>query len=234
MTPRWRRILPAVLASIPVFAVLVALGTWQVHRLAWKTDLLARIAVSEAGPPVPLTAAPEDFTKVSVTGRFRHELEAALGAEVQDGKLGARLVTPLIADGLPPILVDRGWVPTERRDAPVARPEGPVTLTGFVSPPHDRDFFAATDDVAGRRFFTADARAIGTALGLPDTMPGLFVALAAPGTAPAALPRPAATLPRPANSHLGYVITWYGLALSLVAVLIAWAIRKEDHDQPRL
>ncbi|MBP0447420.1 SURF1 family protein [Roseomonas sp. SSH11] len=228
MTSRWRRILPALLASIPVLAALLALGTWQVQRLHWKTDLLAQIAAAEAGPPLPLTQSPQPFTKVQVTGRFRHDLEAALGAQVQGGVLGARLVTPLEADGLPPVLVDRGWVPMERRSAPIARPDGPVTVTGYVSPPHERDFFAATDDVAGRRFFTADARAIGTALGLPGTMPGMLVALAEPGQRPGTLPQPAVTLPRPTNSHLGYAITWYGLAFSLVAVLIAWVIRKED------
>ena len=228
MTPRWRRILPAVLASIPVLAILLALGTWQVRRLHWKTDLLARIAASEAAPPIPLTIPPQPFTKVRVTGRFRHDLEAVLGAEVRNGMLGARLVTPLEAAGLPPILVDRGWVPSERRNAPITRPEGEVSVTGYLSPPHERDMFAATDDTAGRRFFTADARAIGTALGLPGTMPELLVALAEPGQPRDALPQPATTLPRPTNSHLGYAITWYGLAFSLVAVLIAWAIRKDD------
>ena len=228
MTSRWRRILPAVLASIPVLAILLALGTWQVRRLHWKTDLLAQIAAAEAGPPLPLATTSQPFSKVRVTGRFRHELEAVLGAEVRNGQLGARLVTPLEAAGLPPVLVDRGWIPSERRNAAITRPEGEVSVTGYLSPPHQRDMFAATDDTAGRRFFTADARAIGEALGLPGPMPEMLVALAEPGQGRDALPQPATTLPRPTNSHLGYAITWYGLAFSLVAVLIAWAIRKED------
>lgn len=228
MAPRRRRLLPAVLAAIPVLAILLALGTWQVGRLHWKTDLLARIAAAEAGPPLPLTAASEPFTKVQVTGRFRHDLEAVLGAEVRGTALGTRLVIPLEAEGMPPLLVDRGWVPTERRGATIARPQGPVEVTGYLSPPHPRDFFAATDDTAGRRFYTADAAAIGAALGLPGTRPELLVALAPPGLPRDALPAPAQTLPRPSNSHLGYAITWYGLAASLVGVLIAWAIRKDD------
>ena len=225
MASRLRRILPAVLAAIPVLAVLLALGTWQVGRLHWKTDLLARIAEAEAGPPLPLTASSEPFSKVRVAGRFRHELEAILGAEVRGTTLGTRLLTPLEAEGMPPLLVDRGWVPMERRDAAIARPEGPVEVTGYLSPAHPRDFFAATDDTAGRRFYTADAGAIGAALGLPGTRPELLVALAPPGLPRDALPAPAQTLPRPSNSHLGYAITWYWLAASLVGVLIAWAIR---------
>jgi surfeit locus 1 family protein len=40
------------------------------------------------------------------------------------------------------------------------------------------------------------------------------------------LPDPARTLPRPTNSHLGYAITWYGLALSLLGVFAVWARRR--------
>ena len=227
MSPRARRILPAVLASIPVLAILLVLGTWQVRRLHWKTDLLAQIASAEAGPPVPLTDTPVPFSKVEATGRFRYDLEAILGVEVRGPVLGTRLVTPLERDGRPVVLVDRGWVPLERRGAAIDRPEGPVSVTGYVSPPQDRDFFAATDDTAGRRFYTADPRAIGAALGLPTVMPDLLVALAPPGTRPEALPQGAETLPRPPNSHLGYAITWYGLAASLVGVLLAWALRRD-------
>jgi surfeit locus 1 family protein len=227
MTPRWRRILPAVLASIPVLAILLALGTWQVRRLHWKTDLLAQIAMAEAGPPVPLTASPQPYTKVQARGRFRHELEASLGVEVRGNQLGTHLVTPFEMQGLPTMLVNRGWVPIARAGLAIERPEGEVAVTGYVSPPQERDFFAATDDTAGRRFYTADPQAIGAALGLPSVAPDLLVALAGPRQGEA-LPQPALTLPRPRNSHLGYAITWYGLAASLVGVLIAWAVRKED------
>ena len=228
MSPRARRILPAVLASIPVLAILLALGTWQVRRLHWKNDLLAQIASAEAGPAIPLGDSPAAFSKVETTGRFRHDLEAILGVEVRGPVLGTRLITPLEREGRPTILVDRGWVPLERRGAAIERPEGPVAVTGYVSPPQDRDPFAATDDAAGRRFYTADPRAIGAALGLPSVMPDLLVALAPQGTRPDALPQGARTLPRPTNSHLGYAITWYGLAAALVGVLFAWAIRKDE------
>jgi len=228
MSPRARRILPAVLASIPVLAILLVLGTWQVRRLHWKTDLLAQIASAEAGPAVPLTDSPTPFSKVETTGRFRYDLEAILGVEVRGPVLGTRLVTPLEREGAATVLVDRGWVPLERRGAAIERPEGAVTVTGYVSPPQERDFFAATDDTAGRRFYTSDPRTIGAALGLPSVMPDLLVALAAPDARPEALPQGARTLPRPSNSHLGYAITWYGLAASLVGVLVAWALRKDE------
>jgi surfeit locus 1 family protein len=45
---------------------------------------------------------------------------------------------------------------------------------------------------------------------------------------PAGTPDPARALPRPTNNHLGYAITWYGLAVSLVLVLAAFALRRRS------
>jgi surfeit locus 1 family protein len=216
-----RRILIAGFVALPVLALLVFLGTWQLGRLHWKTALLADLAAAEAAPAAPLRDPPLPFTKVAVTGRFDHAREALLGLEVRSAVLGARLVTPLLRDGAAPVLVDRGWVPAESR-GPIARPEGVVTVEGYVRPGDRAGLFAARDDPASRRFFTLDPAAIGAALGLPAVAPYAVVALGGPAGTP---PDPARSLPRPPNNHLGYVITWYGLALALVAVFLAWALR---------
>jgi surfeit locus 1 family protein len=84
--------------------------------------------------------------------------------------------------------------------------------------------FAAQDDLAGRRFYHFDPVAIGAALGQPGVAPYGLVVMGPPGS----LPEPTQSLPRPRNSHLGYAITWYGLALSLIGVFaaFAWRMRK--------
>lgn len=221
MGARWRRLVLPLLVVLPVFVVLLGLGTWQLQRFAWKSDLLARIAAVEAAPAVPLPAAPEPFAKVFVTGRFDHAREALLGLEVRSSTLGARLLTPLLREGDEPILVDRGWVPM-RRDGPIARPEGEQQVIGFILSGETAGIFAATDDVAGRHFYTFDPAAIGTALGLPRVAPFGLVVLGEG----AGLPQPARLLPRPPNNHLGYVVTWYGVAAALVAVFAVWARRR--------
>jgi surfeit locus 1 family protein len=235
MRPR-RLLLPALLA-LPVLALLLGLGTWQVQRLHWKEALLARIAAAEAAPPHPLgPAAPEPYTpepyaKVQATGRFDHGREALLGLELRGTALGAHLLTPLLREGAPALLVDRGWVPLER-SAPVERPEGEVAVTGYVRPADTRDWNSPRDDAAGRRFYLFDPPAIAAALDLPGAAPFGLVALAPPGTPPGLLPAAARSLPRPNNPHLGYAITWYGLALALVGVFLAFARRRPDEPAP--
>jgi len=218
-----RPLLIAILASIPVLGLLLLLGTWQVQRLHWKTDLLAQIAAAESAPASSLADSPVPFAKVRVTGRFDHAREATLALEVRGPVLGTHLLTPLLREGAPPVLVNRGWVPLDRAAAAL-RPEGEVTIEAWVHPGDRAGMFAATDDVANRRFYTFDPSAIGAALGLPQVAPYGLVALGPAG----ALPDPARTLPRPSNNHLGYAITWYGLALSLVGVLAAFALRRRS------
>jgi surfeit locus 1 family protein len=206
-----------------------------VRRLHWKTDLLARIEASERAAPAPLGASAEPFAKVVATGRFDHAREALLGLEVRGTTLGGHLLTPLLRAEHLPLLVDRGWVPFER-DRPIDRPAGEVSVTGFVREADRRDWLSPADDAPGRRFYVFDPDAIGAALGLssPPAPFGLVALAPAPpapaGTAPS-LPEAARSLPRPNNPHLGYAITWYGLAVSLVAVLAAFMLqRRRDHS----
>lgn len=224
MTARSRRLIGPALMTLVMLIVLLGLGTWQVHRLAWKEAILAQIAHAEAAPPVPLPADPSPFIKVAVTGRLLPGKTALFGAEVRDTKagtqLGAQLIEPLQRDDGVPILVVRGWVPTKPA-VPVPTPDGVTTVTGYVHPADTPGWFAAHDDIPGRQFYTLDPPVIGAALGLGRVAPFVLIALGAP--APAGLPIPAEHLPRPPNNHLSYAITWYGLAAALVVIFFVWA-----------
>lgn len=217
----WRRLLVPTLVFLPALALLLTLGTWQWQRLAWKTDMLARIDAAERSGPAPLGDSPEPWLRVEATGRFDHARQATLGVELRGTMLGTRLIVPLLRDGRPPVLVDRGWVPLERT-VPVAQPEGEQRVVGYIRPGERAGWTSATDDPVGRRFYTSDPLAIGAALGIAAPAPYVLVAL---GEAQG-LPQPARAIPRPPNNHLGYVVTWYGLALSLIGVFAAFAWRR--------
>lgn len=222
MTPRpWRRLLWPSLTTAAMLALAVSLGVWQVQRLAWKTALLAEIDRGEAAPATPLPPdlrpTPRPFTKVLVSGTLRQDLAALYGIEVRatmTGQvIGAFLLNPLERPGADPIIVNRGWVPT---DAP--RDAAPVqaTVEGYVRAPERPILLGAADDPAARRFYALDPAAVGASLGLPRVAPFTLVALGRvpPGT----FPDPAQALPRPPNNHLVYALTWFGLAATLLVM----------------
>lgn len=221
-----RRLLWPGLMTLVVFATLLGLGTWQVHRLHWKEAILAQIARAEAAPPVPLQTNPDPYTKVAVTGHLRADLSAHYALELRDTRsgptMGTFLVQPLERPGQPPLLVERGWVP-QTPTAPIAQPQGQTTVVGYIHQPEARSLFSATDDPAARVFYTLDPKPIGASFGLPNVAPFILVAL---GPAPPLLfPEPAKHLPRPPNNHLYYALTWYGLAVELVVMFVLWARR---------
>ncbi len=199
--------------TLVMLATLLALGTWQVSRLLWKRELLAAIAASEQRPALPLGPSPPAFARVRAEGRFE-PITALYGAEVRGEAGGARLLGILRREGAPPLLVERGWVPVPTP----AIASGPAAVEGYIRPADAPGWFSATDDLAGRRFFTLNPAAIGQALGVPDLAPYTLVAMGPPG-----MPDPARTLPRPPNNHLPYAITWYGLAIALLVIFALYA-----------
>ena len=234
MTGSSRRLLwPGIMTAV-MLLVLLGLGSWQVKRLFWKQALLAQIAQAEAAEPIPLAkveaqGTPSPFMKISVTGTFLPSETALYGAEVRDvasgPAMGAQLIEPIRDVNGELILVDRGWVPLSRT-GPLDQPTGEVTVSGYVRFGDSQHWFSAADDPSARRFFTLDPRAIGVAIGQPDIRPFVLVALAGGSGAGAIVahwPEPAQHLPQPPNNHLSYAITWYGLAVALLAIFLIWA-----------
>ncbi|HZH46244.1 MAG TPA: SURF1 family cytochrome oxidase biogenesis protein, partial [Roseococcus sp.] len=153
-TRPWGRLVGPSFLALPVLAVLLGLGSWQLQRLDWKNRVLAELATAQAGPPMPAPASPAPYAPITATGRFRPGAEAYLGIEVRGTALGGSLVAVLDRDGAPPLLVERGWAPFE--GGRVERPEGVVQLTGYARPAERRAALAARDDPASRRFYTFD------------------------------------------------------------------------------
>jgi surfeit locus 1 family protein len=217
---RTRRLLVPGLMTLVMLALLLALGIWQVERLAWKTAILDEIDRAERLPAVPMPENPAAFTKVLAVGTLRPDLSVLYGAIGRDTprgtEMGSDLISVLERPGQPPLLVDRGWVsglPTNT--API-----PASIEGFIRPGERPGPFAATDSPATHRFYTLDPIAIAGALGLRGVADHVLVALGPPTQAE---PEPAHALPRPPNNHLSYAITWFGLAIALLVIFIVYA-----------
>lgn len=229
----------ALLAGLAALAVLVALGTWQVERLHWKEGLLAAIATRTASAPAPLAAVEKRFREsgdveywpVAASGTFLHDRERHFLATL-DGQAGFYVYTPLrLADGRA-VLVNRGFVPYDLKDA-VRRPQGQVpglvTVTGLARNPlaAKPSFIVPENSPAENIFYWKDRDAMASSTGLATGDAALvpFFVDAGPGAAPGGWPQGGVTIVDLPNSHLQYAVTWYGLAAALVAVLASWLWR---------
>lgn len=86
-------------------------------------------------------------------------------------------------------------------------------------------WFTPGDDVAGNAWFSRDPKLYATAYGAPspDVAPYIIDADFDPSL-PGGLPQGGETVVDFPNSHLGYAITWFGLALALAGVFVAFAV----------
>lgn len=219
------RPVPTLIAGIGI-VLLLALGTWQLFRLAEKNAINAFRAERAAAAAVPLPARIDDvaaweFRRVSVTGTFDHRHELHVNARSQRGNTGYDIVTPLRrADG-PPVLVNRGWVPYSRKDA-AARAEGqlagPVTVEGILRTEPRKGWLMPTNSAQRNEWFWFDLPAMKQAAAVPDAAP--FYIEAGPAPNPGGFPIGGQTMVQLPSNHLQYAITWYALAIALGVIYV--------------
>ncbi|MDE2384497.1 MAG: SURF1 family protein [Alphaproteobacteria bacterium] len=222
-----RRLWPVLLASTLGFVFLCGLGVWQVERLGQKEALIATLEARMAAAPVPLAEALQKFAsgqdveylKVVASG----ELDAAHTLYKQTvfyGSAGWEGLAPYrTADGAE-VLVDLGATDGQGL-VPKAVPE----LVGVIRLHNKgRGFFDADNAPAKNEWFWWDVPAMQKAAGLKDgAAPIILEALGNESGFQAAPPKVEL-----ANNHLGYAITWFGLALALAGVTLAFVLKKAD------
>ena len=226
-----KRIVSAILCLIGV-AILVGLGTWQLQRLKWKEDLLARVAALRTASARPLEAVLRiggdlDYVRVSFSCPDLERRPTLRLFAVRDGVAGYRLITACPTT-LGSLLVDRGFTSLEQ--ASIAGQPGRQTLPGqivgvlrtgdaatFVTPPNKP---------SENLWYSRDVAAMGQALSAPRPAP-VFLMLESPAP-PAGGPTPAPVPIDIPNRHLEYAITWFGLAAALVGVYVASLFRKRQ------
>jgi surfeit locus 1 family protein len=232
---RFRALIVPAIATLVMSAILIGLGVWQLQRLAWKNAILATIeartkAPPEALPPVSawsrLKPADYEYRRVALAGTFDNAKEALVFRGTADG-VGYFVMTPLRLQDGGTVLVNRGFVPTDRKDTATradGEPKGLVHVVGLMRGPESRNMFTPADDPAKGQFFTRDPDLIAAHDGLIDAAPFTVDADAAPN--PGGWPRGGATELAIPNNHFSYALTWFGLALSLVGVFFSFAWRR--------
>jgi surfeit locus 1 family protein len=206
--------------------MLVSLGIWQVHRLAWKRDLIERVEQRVHAPPLAppareqwpqVNAANSEYLHVTVQGRFRHDRETLVQAVTERGG-GFWVLSPFeTVDGYV-VLINRGFVPPTRRD-PATRSQGQIegvtTITGLVRMSESGGAYLRSNEPAADRWYSRDVAAIAAARGLNNVAP-YFIDADASETPSADAPVGGLTVIRFNNNHLQYALTWFGLALMVL------------------
>jgi surfeit locus 1 family protein len=238
--PRRKLIVALVAAAIGI-ATSISLGNWQMRRGDAKLALRAQAEAAERAPPVDIAPSRLSINdvaaalprKVRVSGVFDPAGTVYLDSRILNGVAGFYVITPLvIGEGLPALLVDRGWKAHDLRDrariaAPMP-PSGRVSVEGLaVARPSALLELGGKPELRVPGFwqnlnFSAYEQATGRSV-------ARFViqqsADAQSGNAADALRREWPRLASGAEKNRGYAFQWYAIAV-LIAVLAVFFGRK--------
>ena len=219
---------PFILSLVGVL-ILVMLGNWQMRRKAWKRDLIQLVQERIGSEPVDIESLSQRalegkdirYQPIKVTGAFdfAHERFYFLPFKNQTGW---HVFTPLRLSSGDIVFIDRGFVPesfkqqNSRRDG---LPTGQVEIEGLARPFQDNQgMFVPDNNPRDNQWYWRDGKA------LYDSMPGYqgqrfaFMIDAKKSAQYGKWPRAGVTRIKFQDKHLGYALTWYGLALTLVGV----------------
>lgn len=223
-----RRFLFLLIFGLAGTGILVALGTWQSQRLAWKQSVLSEIENRIAEKPVSLPVNPDPegdkYLPVQVTGTLLpNELHVLVS--IKRVGPGYRVVAPFLTSEGRRILLDRGFVSTSNKDG--ARVLGTMDVIGNLHWPQETDSYTPAPDMVANTWFARDVPAMAAAL---NTDPVLLIAKSQ--TDPAVTPLPVDTVGIP-NDHLQYAITWFSLALIWAAMTAYFLWRTRANSESR-
>ncbi len=232
---------------LALFGFLVFLGTWQVQRLVWKNQLIERLQSRINQSPVSVQSALDlyrtngdvEYLPISLRGRFLPDTEKHLYTLNKQGRPGWHIYTLMeLAENdcgdctgqKRYIYVNRGFVPykLKHRDVRVETNAAvQVDLTGLIRLTRKQNSLMEADNqpLKNQWFWRSlsEMRAATSILSKQQNaqlVPFFADQRAGPrgGRRADQWPRPGTTPVNLTNRHLGYVITWYGLALALLGV----------------
>ena len=224
-----RSLLAAALATLVAFAVLIGLGIWQLQRLAWKDGLIAAIAERAHAAPVPAPHEVEwrdfstreaEYRRVDMRGVYDPKGQALVFRALQTPHGRASGPGYFVITAFRPttggiVLVNRGFVPEDRKAEATRLPRGEVPVVGLLRASEVHGAFTPSDDPVRGLWFTRDIAAIAKAGGLGEVAP---FSVDAEAGALGELPQGGETPLTFPNNHAAYAATWFGLAAALVLV----------------
>jgi surfeit locus 1 family protein len=230
-------VIGATVFAVVGVAILFGLGIWQLERRTWKENLIATVTARLARAPEDLppsaswprlTPEADEYRRVRFPAEFLKGDEALVysaGSAFRPDVQGAGywVFAPARLSGGSIVLVDRGYVPPERKD-PASRaqgaPHGTVEVVGVMRWPEARGLFTPADDPKSNVWFLRDPKAMAAAKKWDSAAP-FYIEQEAP-VPPGGLPLPGKLAVNLPDSHLQYAITWFGLALGLAGVYMVW------------
>lgn len=219
-----------IISMIIGIGILCRLGYWQIERLAWKENLIETVEQRRAQPPLDIKAVEKiwnatkdvNFIPVKFSGTYDHSKEQFYFV-TKDGVIGWHVYTPLLLDDGRVLIVNRGFIPDQLKDQ-MLRSDGLVTgkrnLIGLARNPltEKPGKFVPDNDLSKNIYYWRSFKQMKRQMAFENKKFVPFFVDAGRHSHSGKWPQGGSTRVTFPNNHLQYVITWFGLAFSLLGV----------------
>jgi len=201
--------------------VFIALGTWQVIRLNWKNNLILEIENSLKNPPVQLSQSnQQNYLKIKTSGRVDFEKQIYLYNLNDSGTPGFEVLNPILIDG-ENYLLNRGWIPFEKKDTPEINILDQNNIEGTLKTQGRKNIFKPDNDIKENYWFSLNREDISKFTGKEFSKYIIYL------DGNYQFPRPKKITANISNNHKKYTMTWFSLAISILLLYLYF--RKKNY-----
>jgi surfeit locus 1 family protein len=204
-----------------IILTLLILGFWQIYRLNWKLDLIEQIENSLKNDPVELTSIEKkNYLRIKSSGEIDFDKQIYLYNLNDAGKPGFEVINP-IKIGDENYLINRGWIPFEKKDLPEINLVDQNQIVGTLMLQTKPSTFKPENDIEKNYWFTLNREDISKYTGRNFSQYVIYL------NGDYKIPKPRVITAKISNNHKKYAITWFSMAISILLIYLYF--RKKNY-----
>ena len=204
-----------------IILTLLSLGFWQIYRLNWKLELIEQIENSLKNDPVELSnIEKKNYLRIKTSGDIDFDKQIYLYNLNDAGKPGFEVINP-IKIGDENYLMNRGWIPFEKKDLPEINLVDQNQIVGTLMLQTKPSTFKPENDIEKNYWFTLDREDILRFTGRNFSEYVIYL------NGDYKIPKPRVITAKISNNHKKYAITWFSMAISILLIYLYF--RKKNY-----
>ena len=204
-----------------IILTLLSLGFWQIYRLNWKLELIEQIENSLKNDPVELSnIEKKNYLRIKTSGEIDFDKQIYLYNLNDNGKPGFEVINP-IKIGNENYLMNRGWIPFEKKDLPEINLVDQNKIVGTLMLQTKASTFKPENDIEKNYWFTLNREDISKFTGRNFSEYVIYL------NGDYKIPKPRVITAKISNNHKKYAITWFSMAISILLIYLYF--RKKNY-----
>ena len=204
-----------------IILTLLSLGFWQIYRLNWKLELIEQIENSLKNKPVELSnIEKKNYLRIKTSGEIDFDKQIYLYNLNDVGKPGFEVINP-IKIGDENYLINRGWIPFEKKDLPEINLVDQNQIVGTLMLQTKPSTFKPENDIEKNYWFTLNREDISKFTGRNFSQYVIYL------NGDYKIPKPRVITAKISNNHKKYAITWFSMAISILLIYLYF--RKKNY-----